>query len=252
MKRYALLTLSMMVLFLVLFGLAEWLHLPLLADPDPWLSRGGWIAALIGFGLLVSDVLLPVPSSLVMIAHGALFGVTLGTLLSLAGSLGAALFGFALGRRGGSLLARLVPEDERRRADALLQRWGDLAVVVTRPVPILAETLAILAGASPMKWGRMVAATLAGSLPAALLYAVTGATARSLDNVALVFALVLAVAGLFWFVGRWARPLSKPQRLRAVAQPERDAPGEAEEPLERPGEEPPDEEQLLAVDIPNP
>src|SRR6185295_432654 len=113
------------------------------------------------------------------------------------------------GRRGGPLLARLVPEDERRRADSLLQRWGDLAVVVTRPVPILAETLSILAGASPMSWGTMVAATLAGSLPAALLYALTGATARSLDNVALVFTLVLAVAGLFWFVGKRLKPAAE-------------------------------------------
>ena len=206
MKRYALLSAVMMIGFLALFGLAEWLHLSLLTDPGPWLSRGGWIAAAIGFGLLVADVLLPVPSSLVMIAHGALFGVAGGTLLSLAGSLGAALFGFALGRRGGPLLARLVPEDERQRADALLQRWGDLAVVVTRPVPILAETLSILAGASPMGWGSMIAATLAGSLPAALLYAVTGATARSLDNVALVFGLVLAVAGLFWWIGKRLKP----------------------------------------------
>lgn len=205
MKRYALLAAAMMILFLALFGLAEWLHVPLLTDPDPWLSRGGWIAAAIGFGLLVSDVLLPVPSSLVMIAHGALFGVVGGTLLSLAGSLGAALFGFALGRRGGPLLTRLIPADERRRADALLQRWGNLAVVVTRPVPILAETLSILAGASPMGWGSMIAATLAGSLPAALLYAATGATARNLDSVAWVFALVLAVAGLFWLAGRYVK-----------------------------------------------
>ncbi len=202
MKRYALLTLAMMAAFLVLFGLAEWLRLPLLTDPDPWLSRGGWIAAGVGCGLLVADVLLPVPASLVMIAHGALFGVAGGTLLSLAGSLGAAMFGFALGRRGGPLLARLVPEEERRRADALLERWGDLAVVVTRPVPILAETLSILAGASRMGWGTMILATLAGSLPAALIYALTGATARNLDNVPLVFGLVLAVTGFFWLLGR--------------------------------------------------
>jgi uncharacterized membrane protein YdjX (TVP38/TMEM64 family) len=205
MKRYWMLTLAMMAAFLVLFGIAEWLHIPLLTDPDPWLQRGGWLAAAVGVGLLVVDVLLPVPSSLVMIAHGALFGVVWGTGLSLTGSVGAALFGFALGRRGGPLLARLVPEDERRRADALLQEWGDLAIIVTRPVPILAETLSILAGASPMGWGRMVLATLAGSLPAALLYALTGATARNLDNVALVFGLVLAVAGLFWMIGRRLR-----------------------------------------------
>lgn len=213
MKRYWLLTVLMMVLFLVLFGIAEWLQVPLLTDPGPLLAEGGWIAAAVGVGLLVVDVALPVPSSLVMIAHGALFGVVGGTLLSLLGSLGAALFGFWIGRRGGPLFARLVPEDERRRADALLQEWGDLAIVVTRPVPILAETVAILAGASPMKPGRMVLATLAGSLPAALLYALTGATARSLDNTVLVFSLVLLVAGLFWAVGRKLRSPSAPQRL---------------------------------------
>src|SRR6185436_11950262 len=145
------------------------------------LARGGWIAAVVGVGLLVADVVLPVPSSLVMILHGALFGVVVGTLLSLAGSLGAALFGFWIGRRGGPLFARLVPEDERLRADALLQTWGDLALIVT----------------------------LAGSLPAALLYALTGATARSLDNAVLVFSLVLLVAGLFWAIGKFFLPLSR-------------------------------------------
>lgn len=205
MKRYALLTVSMMVLFLALFGLVEHLRVPLLTDPDPWLSRGGWIAAALGVGLLVADVLLPVPASLVMIAHGALFGVAGGTLLSLAGALGAALFGFTLGRRGGPLLARLVPEDERRRADALLERWGDLAIIVTRPVPILAETVALLAGTSRMSWGRMSLATLAGSLPAALIYALTGATARDLDSLPLVFGLVLGVAGIVWLLGKSLR-----------------------------------------------
>jgi uncharacterized membrane protein YdjX (TVP38/TMEM64 family) len=205
MKRYWLLTGVMMATFLVLFGLAEWLHVPLLTDPDPWMKHGGWAAALLGVALLITDVLLPVPSSLVMIAHGALFGVVWGTVLSLAGSLGAGIFGFWLGRRGGPRVDRLVPADERRRADGLLQGWGDLAVVVTRPVPILAETLAILAGTSPMTWPRMIAATLGGSLPAALIYALTGATARTLNDVPLVFGLVLLIAGLFWAAGRRLR-----------------------------------------------
>lgn len=219
MKRYWLLTGGMMALFLALFGLAEWLRVPILTDPGPLLAEGGWIAASVGVGLLVADVALPVPASLVMIGHGALFGVVGGTLLSLVGALGAALFGFWIGRRGGPLLARLVPEDERRRADALLQEWGDLAIIVTRPVPILAETLAILAGASPMRPGRMLLSTLAGSLPAALLYALTGATARSLDNTALVFSLVLLVAGLFWLVGKRLRTGS-PATPAALPPPE--------------------------------
>jgi hypothetical protein len=51
-------------------------------------------------------------------------------------------------------LERLVTAEERARANRLLERWGTLAIVVTRPIPLLAETVAIMAGASPLGWGR--------------------------------------------------------------------------------------------------
>ncbi len=206
MKRYWAVAGLMLGLFLILFLLVEVLGVPLMTDPSPWMERGGMLSALVGVGLLVTDVVLPVPSSLVMVAHGALFGVVVGTLLSLVGSVGAALVGFAVGRRGGPLLSRLVSAEERERADRLLTRWGALAIVVTRPVPLLAETVVILAGTSPLGWGRAALAALAGSLPAALLYALTGALAASFQSSALVFGLVLLVAGLFWLIGRWVEP----------------------------------------------
>ncbi|HEY8835538.1 MAG TPA: VTT domain-containing protein, partial [Chthoniobacterales bacterium] len=163
MKRYFMVMGGMLAVFLALFFLVEALGVPLLVDPTPWLNqRSAWAAAL-GVGLLVADVLLPVPSSLVMVAHGALFGVVIGTLLSLLGSTGAAVFGFWIGRRGGRLLERLVPLRERQRADHMLERWGLLAVIVTRAIPLLAETVAIMAGASPLGWGRTALAALFGS-----------------------------------------------------------------------------------------
>lgn len=203
MRHYLVAAFGLLAGLLALFAVVEAAGVPLLTDPAPWLRDGGVLAAALGVGLLVADVGLPVPSSLVMVAHGALFGVVTGTLLSLAGSVGAAVVGFAVGRRGGPLLARVVPAEEQRRADALLARWGTLAIVVTRPVPLLAETVAVLAGASPLPWPRVALAAAAGSLPAALLYALTGAVAASFDNAALVFGLVLAVAGLVWVAGRW-------------------------------------------------
>src|SRR5215211_6626130 len=65
-----------------------------------WAISGLILACLLLLFLLVVDVVLPVPSNLVMIAHGALFGVAIGTFLSLVGSIGAALVGFAIGQRG--------------------------------------------------------------------------------------------------------------------------------------------------------
>jgi uncharacterized membrane protein YdjX (TVP38/TMEM64 family) len=202
LKRYWLVAGAMIVVFLALFGVVEGLGVPLLADPSGLMNRGGALAAAVGVGLLIADVFLPVPSSVVMIAHGALFGVVWGSVLSLAGSLGAAALGFAAGRRGAGALERLVSPAEKARADQLLARWGGLAVVVTRPIPLLAETTAIMAGASPMSWPRLLLAAAGGSVPPAILYALTGATSRGLGGGVLMFALVLLIAGGFWFFGK--------------------------------------------------
>jgi uncharacterized membrane protein YdjX (TVP38/TMEM64 family) len=125
----------MLAVLLGLFGAAEALEVPLLTDPSPWPNDRGPLAALAGVGLLINDVLQPVPSSLVMVANGANFGVVAGKALLLVGSVGAAAVGFGLGRRGGGVLARVVPANERERADRLVARWGTLAVIATRPEP---------------------------------------------------------------------------------------------------------------------
>lgn len=206
MRSYWILMSGMGAVFLALFGLVTALEVPILTEPRPILERTGALAAAgLGAGLLALDVLLPVPASLLMIAHGALFGLVGGTAVSLAGSMGAAALGFALGRWGSAPLRRFVPAQERHRADELMERWGVLAVVATRPVPILAESVAVLAGTSAFTWPRFLLASLAGNVPASALYAATGATAARLDNALLVFALVMAVAALVWLAGRRLR-----------------------------------------------
>jgi uncharacterized membrane protein YdjX (TVP38/TMEM64 family) len=219
MKRYLLSMGVVLAFFLILFLVVEALGVPLLTDPAPWMKSGGVAAACVGVSLLIADVLLPVPSSLVMVAHGALFGVVGGTLLSLAGSTGAALFGFFIGRRGGRWLERAVTLEERARADYLLKRWGALAIIVTRPVPLLAETVAIMAGASSMKRGRVLLAALLGSLPPALLYALTGAAVANFQNTALMFGLVILIAGFFWMIGRLAGPLLERKEAQSISHP---------------------------------
>jgi uncharacterized membrane protein YdjX (TVP38/TMEM64 family) len=215
MKRYCAIVGGIVAFLLVLFLVVEVTGVPLLKDPSPWLGSGSTLTALLGIGLLAADVILPVPSSAVMVAHGALFGVVGGTLLSVGGSTGAALVGFSIGRRGGPLLARHVPPEERARADHILRRWGGLAIVVTRPVPLLAETVAIMAGTSPLGWRRAALAALLGSLPPALLYALSGATAAALTSGILVLGLVLLVAGIFWLVGYLAEVYLVDKRERS-------------------------------------
>lgn len=201
MKRYATIFALLCAALLAMFGVAQAAGVAVLEDPAPLLGAGGAATALATTALLVADVFIPVPSSLVMIANGAFFGVAGGTMLTLVGAVGAALLGWALGRWGARPAERFIPADERARARGMVERWGALAVIASRPVPILAEAVAIAAGLSGMHPGRLAGAALLGSLPAAVLYAATGATSARLDSALLVFGLVLAVAAVAWLVG---------------------------------------------------
>lgn len=226
MRHYIAVATALTALLLVAFLAVEAAGVSLLTNPSDDMSAVGGAAALLGVGLLMADVVLPVPSSAIMVAHGAMFGMVVGACLSLVGSVGAALLGFAVGRRGGPLLHRLVPETERSRADAVLSRWGTLAIVATRPVPLLAETTAILAGAArSLSWWQVALAATGGSIPAAVLYAVAGAAAADAVSGTLVFLVVLAIALLTWLV----------QRLRHRGAP--DLPVTARENAESPREE---------------
>lgn len=200
--RYWIVAAGIATLILLIFLVVEAAGIPILTDPSAALGTGGPLAALAGVGLLVVDVVLPVPSSLVMVAHGALFGLWPGMALSLIGSVGASLVAFVLGRSASPAIERFVTPEEYRRAGALLERWGVLAIVVTRPVPILAETVSILAGASPLAWTQVALASVLGVLPAAFLYALAGAMAVSVGSELLVFGVVLLITGVLWWLGR--------------------------------------------------
>ncbi len=200
-RRYALVAAAIVAFILASFLIVEALGIPLLVDPSRQLGGGGVGAALLGVGLLVADVLLPVPSSLVMTAQGALFGILLGTILSMVGSIGACMTGYLIGRKSRRLIARFVSAEEQAQSTKLITRWGLLGLIVTRPVPVLAETTAIMAGTSALTWRQVFIGVTIGAFPASLIYAIAGADATSVASGILVFVLVIVLAGAFWLIG---------------------------------------------------
>ena len=166
MRRLAALSAGLLTLFLTSYLVAEAVGVPLLSSPPP-------LSAAVAVGLLVGDALLPVPASIVMVTLGGIVGFPPAVGLALAGRVGGTMLGFAVGR-----LVSPTPRRPTNREAALLHRWGPLAVLVTRPVPLAGETVAILAGASGMGWTRCALAATAGALPEAVLYSWAGASVR--------------------------------------------------------------------------
>lgn len=220
MTRYLLFIGGVLGLFLVVFVVAELLGAAALSDPAGWGSPGSVVAAMAGIGLLVADVVLPVPSSVVMVAQGALFGVVLGTVFALLGAVGAAVAGYGLGRGGAAPVLRAVCAGaDRARADQLVQKWGLLAVAATRPVPLLAETVAVAVGASSLGLVRTVVAAAVGSLPGAVLYAMAGALGAGTPSALVVFACVMVLAAGLWLIGRRWRSVFADVRTTADREP---------------------------------
>lgn len=200
MRRYFLVLGVIAAIFLAMFGVVEALGVPILTDPSNHMSTSGVAAALIGVGLLVGDVVLPTPSSLVMVAHGTLFGVVLGTALSLIGRAGSFAFGYYLGSKSHVLIHRFLTDEELERATHTIGKHGLLAIVGTRPIPILSETTSIAAGISKLPFGVSLLAATVGSIPEALVFAISGAIVGSFIHTSYVFIGLVIMMGLFWLI----------------------------------------------------
>jgi uncharacterized membrane protein YdjX (TVP38/TMEM64 family) len=214
LRRFFLTCLGAALVFLGLFALFSALGLE--GTLERYFSAprtGGSASAATGaFGvlLLVLDVFLPVPSSVVMLIFGKLFGVAVGAALSLVGCVGATGLGIVAGRSAKGAFRRLISEGEYQRAVDLLARFGSLAVLVTRPVPILAETVALVAGATGLPLGRGLLAGLLGSLPGAVLYAWAGAADLDAPSGIIAFCGVLLLSALGYWFGRRAPTRREP------------------------------------------
>ncbi len=170
MARFWIFTAALLLAMLLLFFVVQALQLPFLAEDTSFLlSQEKWVAGLAGVGLLVVDVVAPVPSSLVMVVNGMLFGSLWGTLLSMVGGTGAAAVGYGIGIRGAGTGKRWLGDDVLGQAQAFFHNYGMLAVIVSRPIPILAEAVSIIAGISRMPAQKFFPAALLGLLPTAII-----------------------------------------------------------------------------------
>jgi uncharacterized membrane protein YdjX (TVP38/TMEM64 family) len=203
MKRIWFVVISVLGFSLLLFGLANVLGLSMDEHAPGWIAQRGAVGMLLSVALLVADVFLPVPSSLIMVLNGALYGPWIGALLSVLGGVGATCVGYALGASGIGVVRRWVSDAELERARLFFARWGILAVIVSRPVPLLAETVAIMAGLSGWGFGRTALSALGGVLPIAVIYALSGAWSAQDDFGLLTFFLVMAIGAIAWLIGRY-------------------------------------------------
>ncbi len=201
--RWGLLVLVLLAIILVPFALfgssiEAWTH-GFIQEAQAY----SWQVAAVLAGLLISDVLLPIPSSIVSTAGGILLGFVGGTITSFAGMTLGGVFGYWLGLTSrGPVGRRLLNAASLRQLEVLTERTGDWWLILARPVPVLAEASLFFAGLSRMPLRRFLLLVSLSNLGLAAAWSAVGAFAATINSFLLAFAGAVLLPGLGLFVVR--------------------------------------------------
>ena len=189
---------------LILIPFALWGDSMELATPD-WMARNGKPLTIAGIGiaLLIADVVLPVPSSLVTIALCWTLGPWWGGVATFAGLTLSFIVGYGLGR--------LLPESKlrnwvgaaawdrmRTHAEARALWW----IVIARPLPMLAEMTSILAGVWRVPFALAASLAALASALVAALYSVSVAWGLSEPGVLPMLTVLCLLPTVLWLIQR--------------------------------------------------
>ncbi len=208
MRRIAIIAGILAVVFLTTFGIAMALGVMTDTQVSAWFDRlqqspyAAWLIILLVIGLLAGDVLLPVPATVAMIAAGNLLGTWWGGLASFVGLMLSAVIGYSLCRWGGRAITRkLIKNDDALAARAWFDRYGLLALVVARGLPVLSEVATCMAGLTRINPRKFFLYTLIVSAPFAFLHSFAGAYSTATYPWPALLVL-LGVPALAWCIWR--------------------------------------------------
>lgn len=164
-----------------------------------WLSGYGQWAWAIAIILLMADLFLPLPATVIMSALGYIYGPLIGGLISAVGSFISGALAYWLCRMLGEKAAIwLLSKKEFERGKNISSRVGGWVVALSRWLPVFSEVVACMAGLTRMPSKNFYLALASGSLPLGFTYAIVGSSGVS--NPALAIGLSAGLPPLIWFI----------------------------------------------------
>ena len=157
------------------------------------------------FALLSSDIVLPVPSSLVSTACGMTLGFVAGSAVSFAGMCVSVAVGYLLGRFASAPVGRFLGVSEYRWLCELHEKHGLWLLLALRPVPVMAETSIVFAGVTRQRVGPVGLVAGLGNLVVSGIYAAIGVWGALSDSFLPAFGCAMLLAGAMLLALRYRR-----------------------------------------------
>ena len=126
--------------------------------------------------MAIQGLIVPIPSEVVLLATGMIWGWLFGGIMGIIGSMAASLLCFYISRRGGRPLAeKFVGESGLAMADKLIKKYGIKAIIILRFIPFISfDVISYASGLVDIDIKKYSIGTLIGSIFRAFFYSVWG------------------------------------------------------------------------------
>lgn len=200
-KYWKLIPILIFTFFLLIYVILELSGLLTVEDVKEILNQSGSYSGLIIIGLLTSDLVLPIPSSVVMTFSGLFYGFLAGALISTIGSLTGSITGFIIFRKKGqSFTKKLIDMDEQKSMNNWFNSYGEGILIISRMIPMLAETMACFAGLTKISFKRFLLFIAVGTIPISLYYSYFGSHLKTVSEWSLPLAIGIIIPGIIWII----------------------------------------------------
>ncbi|MFX1528742.1 MAG: TVP38/TMEM64 family protein [Promethearchaeota archaeon] len=126
--------------------------------------------------MAIQGLLIPIPSEIILIATGIIWGLIGGGIMGIIGSMTAALLCYYISKRGGRPLAKkFVGEKAINLADNFIHKYGMGAIIIARFLPVIAfDPISYAAGLVDTDFKKYTIGTFLGSIPRAFFFSWLG------------------------------------------------------------------------------
>jgi uncharacterized membrane protein YdjX (TVP38/TMEM64 family) len=145
---------------------------------NPIILLGIWGIFLFIGVMAIQGLLVPIPSELVLLSAGIIWGFFWGGVIGIIGSMAAGLLCYYIAYKGGRPLAeKFVGESALNMADHFIEKYGTGAILVARLLPFVAfDPISYISGVLKYPIKKYTLATFIGSIPRAFFFAFLGAS----------------------------------------------------------------------------
>jgi uncharacterized membrane protein YdjX (TVP38/TMEM64 family) len=126
--------------------------------------------------MAIQGLLVPIPSEIVLLATGIIWGILGGGVMGIIGSMAAGLLCFYISRKGGRpLVKKFVGDKAIDLADNFIHKYGMGAIIIARFLPFIAfDPISYASGLVDMDVKKYSLGTFIGSIPRAFFYSWLG------------------------------------------------------------------------------